>query len=196
MVEFNKSIALVFITDLLIAICLMGFNLYIPVYLQEQLGLSPLQSGFVIFPLSVAWIILNFNLAKLEAKFSRKALYIDAFTFLIIGSVIIIFGIKLPLLIAFSVILAGLSFGFVYTKDSVIVQEETSPHQMKKMMSFYALTKNLGSSIGSTVMGYMYAMKSGLFGSNLHNVLGLAIVIAIVLVAIWSFIYKNKPVTN
>ena len=75
-VEFNKSIALVFITDLLIAICLMGFNLYIPVYLQEQIGLSPLQSGFVIFPLSVAWIILNFNLAKLEAKFSRKALYI------------------------------------------------------------------------------------------------------------------------
>lgn len=195
-VKFNKSIALVFITDLLIAICLMGFNLYIPVYLQEQLGLSPLQSGFVIFPLSVAWIILNFNLAKLETKFSRKALYIGAFTFLIIGSIIIIFGIKLPLLIAFSVILAGLSFGFVYTKDSVIVQEETSPHQMKKMMSFYALTKNLGSSIGSTVMGYMYAMKSGLFGSNLHNVLGLAIVIAIVLVAIWSFIYKNKPVTN
>ena len=195
-VEFNKSIALVFITDLLIAICLMGFNLYIPVYLQEQIGLSPLQSGFVIFPLSVAWIILNFNLAKLEAKFSRKALYIGAFTFLIIGSIIIIFGIKTPLLIAFSFILAGLSFGFVYTKDSVIVQEETSPHQMKKMMSFYALTKNLGSSIGSTVMGYMYAMKAGWFGSNLHNVLGLAIIIAIVLVALWSFIYKNKPVTN
>lgn len=195
-VEFNKSIALVFITDLLIAICLMGFNLYIPVYLQEQIGLSPLQSGFVIFPLSVAWIILNFNLAKLEAKFSRKALYIGAFTFLIIGSIIIIFGIKTPLLIAFSFILAGLSFGFVYTKDSVIVQEETSPHQMKKMMSYYALTKNLGSSIGSTVMGYMYAMKAGWFGSNLHNVLGLAIIIAIVLVALWSFIYKNKPVTN
>ncbi|COS15260.1 Uncharacterised protein [Streptococcus pneumoniae] len=89
-----------------------------------------------------------------------------------------------------------MSFGFVYTKDSVIVQEETSPHQMKKMMSFYALTKNLGSSIGSTVMGYMYAMKAGWFGSNLHNVLGLAIIIAIVLVALWSFIYKNKPVTN
>ena len=42
-------ITLVFITDLLTAVCLMGFNLYIPVYLQEQLGLSPLQSGLVIF---------------------------------------------------------------------------------------------------------------------------------------------------
>ena len=30
-----------------------------------------------------------------------------------------------------AVILAGLSFGFVYTKDSVIVQEETSPKYMK-----------------------------------------------------------------
>ena len=50
----------------------MGYNLYIPVYLQEKLGLSPLQSGFVIFPLSVAWITLNFNLAKIEAHLLEK----------------------------------------------------------------------------------------------------------------------------
>ncbi|MDE4961460.1 hypothetical protein NAI45_09985, partial [Francisella tularensis subsp. holarctica] len=75
---------------------LIGYNLYIPVYLQEQLGLSPLQSGFVILPLSVAWIILNFNLAKIEANFTRKALYISAFTVLLICSVIILFGMKVP----------------------------------------------------------------------------------------------------
>lgn len=73
--EFNKSISLVFITDLLIAICLMGYNLYIPVYLQDRLKLSPIQSGLVIFPLSVAWLALNFNLAKVESKFSRKTIY-------------------------------------------------------------------------------------------------------------------------
>ncbi|MBR9546776.1 MFS transporter, partial [Staphylococcus aureus] len=148
-VEFNRSITLVFITDLLTAICLMGFNLYIPVYLQEQLGLSPLQSGLVIFPLSVAWITLNFNLHRIEAKLSRKVIYLLSFTLLLVSSIIISFGIKLPILIAFVLILAGLSFGYIYTKDSVIVQEETSPLQMKKMMSFYGLTKNLGASIGS-----------------------------------------------
>lgn len=152
-VEFNRSITLVFITDLLTAICLMGFNLYIPVYLQEQLGLSPLQSGLVIFPLSVAWITLNFNLHRIEAKLSRKVIYLLSFTLLLVSSIIISFGIKLPVLIAFVLILAGLSFGYIYTKDSVIVQEETSPLQMKKMMSFYGLTKNLGASIGSTIMG-------------------------------------------
>lgn len=191
-VEFNRSITLVFITDLLTAICLMGFNLYIPVYLQEQLGLSPLQSGLVIFPLSVAWITLNFNLHRIEAKLSRKVIYLLSFTLLLVSSIIISFGIKLPLLIAFVLILAGLSFGYIYTKDSVIVQEETSPLQMKKTMSFYGLTKNLGASIGSTIMGYLYAIQSGIFGPNLHNVLSAVAVISTGLIVLWVVFFKEQ----
>ncbi|HDE0647902.1 TPA: multidrug efflux MFS transporter SdrM [Staphylococcus aureus] len=191
-VEFNRSITLVFITDLLTAICLMGFNLYIPVYLQEQLGLSPLQSGLVIFHLSVAWITLNFNLHRIEAKLSRKVIYLLSFTLLLVSSIIISFGIKLPVLIAFVLILAGLSFGYIYTKDSVIVQEETSPLQMKKMMSFYGLTKNLGASIGSTIMGYLYAIQSGIFGPNLHNVLSAVAVISIGLIVLWVVFFKEQ----
>ncbi|HCY1882954.1 TPA: MFS transporter [Staphylococcus aureus] len=191
-VEFNRSITLVFITDLLTAICLMGFNLYIPVYLQEQLGLSPLQSGLVIFPLSVAWITLNFNLHRIEAKLSRKVIYLLSFTLLLVSSIIISFGIKLPVLIAFVLILAGLSFGYIYTKDSVIVQEETSPLQMKKMMSFYGLTKNLGASIGSTIMGYLYAIQSGIFGPNLHNVLSAVAVISIGFIVLWVVFFKEQ----
>lgn len=191
-VEFNRSITLVFITDLLTAICLMGFNLYIPVYLQEQLGLSPLQSGLVIFPLSVAWITLNFNLHRIEAKLSRKVIYLLSFTLLLVSSIIISFGIKLPVLVAFVLILAGLSFGYIYTKDSVIVQEETSPLQMKKMMSFYGLTKNLGASIGSTIMGYLYAIQSGIFGPNLHNVLSAVAVISIGLIVLWVVFFKEQ----
>ncbi|HDC3951554.1 TPA: MFS transporter [Staphylococcus aureus] len=189
--EFNRMITLVFITDLLTAVCLMGFNLYIPVYLQEQLGLSPLQSGLVIFPLSVAWITLNFNLHHIEAKLSRKVIYLSSFTLLLLSSIIIAFGIKLPILIACVLILSGLSFGYVYTKDSVIVQEETSPIQMKKMMSFYGLTKNLGASIGSTIMGYLYALKSGLFGANLHNILGVVSLISVGLIVVWLIFYRE-----
>lgn len=189
--EFNRMITLVFITDLLTAVCLMGFNLYIPVYLQEQLGLSPLQSGLVIFPLSVAWITLKFNLHHIEAKLSRKVIYLSSFTLLLLSSIIIAFGIKLPILIACVLILSGLSFGYIYTKDSVIVQEETSPIQMKKMMSFYGLTKNLGASIGSTIMGYLYALKSGLFGANLHNILGVVSLISVGLIVVWLIFYRE-----
>ncbi|MEJ7154797.1 MFS transporter, partial [Staphylococcus ureilyticus] len=83
---------------------LMGFNIYIPVYLQEKVGISPLQSGLVIFPLSVAWTIFNFYLGKVEESLTRKTLYLSAFTLIIVSSIIILFGLKLPLLIALSVI--------------------------------------------------------------------------------------------
>ena len=189
--EFNRSVSLVFVTDLLIAMSLMGYNLYIPIYLQDHLHLSPLQSGLVIFPLSVAWLVLNFNLAKVEENLTRKALYISAFTLLLISSIILMFGLKLPLLITATVILAGLSFGFVYTKDSVIVQEETDPRHMKKMMSFYALTKNLGSSIGSTVMGYFYAMSVGIMDGHFYNILFAVSLVAILLIIMWSTLNRS-----
>ena len=89
-------------------------------------------------------------------------------------------------------ILAGLSFGFVYTKDSVIVQEETSPKYMKKMMSFYALTKNLGSSIGSTLMGSLYALQFGLLGGNFYNILTVITIVALILILMWAFLFEEN----
>ena len=59
----------------------MGYNLYIPVYLQEKLSLS-FTKWICNIPLSVAWITLNFNLGKIEAHFTRKTLYICSFCFI------------------------------------------------------------------------------------------------------------------
>ena len=61
------------------------------------------------------------------------------------------------------------------------------------MMSFYGLTKNLGASIGSTIMGCLYALQSGLFGSNLHNVLGVVSIICIGLIFVWIKFFKEYP---
>ena len=46
------------------------------------------------------------------------------------------------------------------------------------MMSFYALTKNLGSSIGSTLMGSLYALQFGLLGGNFYNILTVITIVA------------------
>lgn len=194
--EFNKMIVLIFFTDFAYAIILMGYNLYMPIYLQEDIGLSPLQSGFVIFPISFAWLILNFSLDKIEAKMSRKALYISAFTSLIICGILVIVGTESPIFIGFSLLLAGISFGTVYTKDSVITQEETSPANMKRMMSLYTLTKSLGNSIGSTIMGYVYALSFTFISVHIHNVIILSLVILVMLVLLWLLVYKEKTVTT
>lgn len=169
----------------------MGYNLYIPVYLQEKLGLSPLQSGLVIFPLSVAWITLNFNLAKIEAHFTRKALYISAFTILLICSIVIIFGLKVPLLIAFAVILRD-SVLALYILKIALSSKKRVHQKYEKMMSFYALTKNLGSSIGSTLMGSLYALQFGLLGGNFYNILTVSTIVALILILMWVFLFEEN----
>ncbi|MDG0844567.1 MFS transporter [Staphylococcus equorum] len=190
--EFNKTIILIFFTDFAYAIILMGYNLYMPIYLQEEIGLSPLQSGFVIFPISFAWLALNFSLDKLEARMSRKGLYIFAFTLLMLCGILVFIGTESPLFIAFSLLLAGVSFGTVYTKDSVITQEETSLNNMKRMMSLYTLTKSLGNSIGSTVMGYVYALSFTFISLQIHNVILLSLIILIILTILWTAFYKEQ----
>ncbi|WP_412521534.1 multidrug efflux MFS transporter SdrM [Staphylococcus simulans] len=189
--EFNRRITIIFITDFIYAMILMGYNLYMPIYLQEEIGLSPLQSGFVVFPISAAWLLINFNLHSIEARLTRKALYLVAFTSLLLCSLIVFVTHAAPILLAATLMLAGASFGIVYTKDSVIVQEETSPKEMKRMMSFYSLSKNLGNSIGSTIMGGMYAMPFVIGGARILNNVVLIIVFIIMLFALWIVFYRN-----
>ncbi len=193
--EFNKTIILIFITDFAYAMILMGYNLYMPVYLQEDLGLSPLQSGFVIFPISLAWLALNFSLDKIEAKMSRKGLYIFAFTLLMACGILVFVGTSSPVFIGFSLLLAGMSFGTVYTKNSVITQEETAPENMKRMMSLYTLTKSLGNSIGATIMGYTYALSFTFIKFHIHNVILLTFIILIVLIIMWICCYRQQTHT-
>ncbi|UXR87450.1 multidrug efflux MFS transporter SdrM [Staphylococcus felis] len=183
--EFKSLIRLAFLTDFLVAIVLIAFNVFIPTYLQDVLGLTPLQSGLIIFPLSIGWLFINFNLNKIESKLSIKLLYIVAFGILVFGGLNLIFNAFHPIIIAITLFFAGMSFGTAYTKDSVLVQEHVSPESMKKMMSLFTLTRNLGNSIGSAVIGYVYALQMRITQVPIQNIMLFCIGVVIVLFIIW-----------
>lgn len=182
--EFSSVVRLVFITDLFIAAILIGFNVFIPSYLQDALNFSPLQSGLIIFPLSVGWLGINFTLEKIEARLSIKMLYIIAFSVLALASLSVIVNVYHPIIIAITVFLAGMSFGSVYTKDSVLVQEGVSSAQMKKMMSLFTLTRNLGNAIGSTIMGSVYSLSWSFLHMPIQHVM-LCIILLIGVLFFW-----------
>ncbi|REH89235.1 MFS transporter [Staphylococcus felis] len=183
--EFKSLIRLAFLTDFLVAVILIAFNVFIPTYLQDVLGLTPLQSGLIIFPLSIGWLFINFNLNKIESKLTIKLLYIVAFSILVFGGLNLIFNAFHPIIIAITLFFAGMSFGTAYTKDSVLVQEHVSPESMKKMMSLFTLTRNLGNSIGSAVIGYVYALQMRITQVPIQNIMLFCIGVVIVLFIIW-----------
>lgn len=193
-IEFNKTATLIFFTDFCYAFMLMGYNIYMPIYLQEEIGLSPLQSGLTVFPLSFAWLILNMTLDKIEVHFTRKGIYIFAFTLLYICGALVFIGATAPLFIALSLLLAGFSFGTIYTKDSVIIQEESSEPNMKRMMSLYALTKSLGSSVGATVMGYIYTLSIVFTSSEIQNIVLMTFIMLTLLIVLWLIRFKHTGI--
>lgn len=183
--EFQPKIVRAFFTDFFIALVLIGFNVFVPTYLQDYLHLSPLQSGLIVFPLSIAWLLINFTLDKIEARLSVKGIYLLAFGMLIIGSISMYIGATNIFVIAIVMFVVGLSFGMVYTKDSIVVQETVSQNNMKKMMSLFTLTRNMGNATGSAAIGMVYALSLSFTTWPIQNVMFASILVIMMLIVVW-----------
>ncbi|QLK86558.1 multidrug efflux MFS transporter SdrM [Staphylococcus sp. 17KM0847] len=183
--SFQPIMIRVFFTDFFTAFMLIGFNVFVPTYLQDYVGLTPLQSGLIIFPLTVGWLIINFTLDKIEARLSLYRIYMLAFTLIGVGSLMVYVMPSHIYSIAIVLFCVGMSFGVVYTKDSVIVQEHSLTNQMKKMVSLFTLTRNLGNASGSAMIGVIYAWHLEFIKWPIQNVMIASMVIIMGLIFIW-----------
>lgn len=187
---FNKRIGIVMGTDMLYAIIMMGTNIFLPIYLQTEKGLSPLLAGLTTFTISIFWLLSTFVLKTLETKLTIQRVYQLSFLYMIIGSLIIfIFDYAIAVTIASAFL--GLSFGTVFTKNIVTIQESAAPHQLGSMMSTYSLLKFIGSTTGSIIMSFFY--YSNVF-TTIDNNMAFGILVASFLIIIYQFVFKNKVV--
>nr|WP_263314834.1 multidrug efflux MFS transporter SdrM [Mammaliicoccus sp. Marseille-Q6498] len=187
---FNRKIVLVLFTDLIYSTMLMGYTIFMPIHLQNELGFSPLQSGLLIFPMSVGWLVVTFVLGNLD-KLKLKFIYMLAFLAMFVGSFAIITGVELVTIIPFAVFVMGMSFGTVYTKDVVIVQEEAPQKHLGSMMSIYTLFKTIGSTTGSLVVASIFVVNVPFLEYGVQNIMLYIIVIAIVLTLVWFILFKE-----
>ena len=187
---FNKRIGIVMGTDMLYAIIMMGTNIFLPIYLQTEKGLSPLLAGLTTFTISIFWLLSTFVLKTLETKLTIQRVYQLSFLYMIIGSsIIFIFDHAIAVTIASAFL--GLSFGTVFTKNIVTIQESAAPHQLGSMMSTYSLLKFIGSTTGSIIMSFFY--YSNVF-TTIDNNMIFGILVAFFLIIVYQFVFKNKAV--
>ncbi|WP_414053051.1 MFS transporter [Macrococcus animalis] len=187
---FTKTIGLVMGTDMIFAIIMMGTNIFLPIYLQTEKGLSPLLAGLTTFTISIFWLLSTFILKHIEARLSLKRVYQLSFFYMIIGSMIIfVFDSTITVTIASAFL--GLAFGTVFTKNIVTIQESALPHQLGSMMSTYSLLKFIGSTTGSIIMSLAY--YSQIF-KTIDNNMMLGIIAALSLIVIYEFVFKVKTV--
>ena len=86
----------------------------------------------------------------------------------------------------------GVSFGTVYTKDVVVVQEEAPHHQLGSMMSIYTLFKTIGSTTGSLIVSSIYVLNISFLSYGVQNIMLYIMFVVVTLTIIWSIVFKEK----
>lgn len=188
--SFNKKIGITMGTDMVYAMLLMGTNIFLPFYLQTEKGLSPLLSGLTTFSISVFWLTSTFILKRVEQRFTVKQVYQLSFFYMMLGAAIILFT-ESVIAVTIGCIFLGLSYGTVFTKNVVTIQESAAPHELGSMMSAYSLLKFIGSTTGSVVMSFVYYSN---VLHNIHNNMAVMVIIALALIVIYQFLYREKTV--
>lgn len=134
---------------------LMGFEVYMPMWMQGILGLPASMGGFVVTPSSLMWVVASFITGNLLAKYRPRLILFGSLTLLTVGSLILALVPETTHFVTFLVIAGflGLGFGVTITTNTVVTQNSVSQDQIGVATSFNTLCRTLGQTLMVSVYG-------------------------------------------
>lgn len=147
---------------------LIGFEVYIPMWMQGILGLPASMGGFAVTPSSVMWILGSFLAGKLILKRTAPQIIMGSLTIILIGISILGF---LPMGTQFYVFLLvaallGTGFGITITTTTVTVQNVVAEDELGVATSLNTLSRTLGQTIMMSTFG---VIQNALFASGIKS---------------------------
>ena len=166
----KKTIFWIYINGFIGTLALFGTSSYIPLFLQDIAGLSPFMSGIALLGVAIGWMLVSVPAGKWILKYGYRIL-------LIIGNgLLVLSGILLVLLnethgfvyTFFIMLIQGLAFGLLSTVGVIGSQALVGPHEKGISTSFFMFCRNMGTSIGVTVMGALLTSQA-VFMTGMHH---------------------------
>jgi Na+/melibiose symporter and related transporters len=151
----NRTFVIQNIMALLVSGFLIGFEAYIPTWMQGVLGLSPSMGGFAVTPSSIVWIFGSFWAGSLIKKMApNRIIYISLF-FLAIANILLLFAnVHTPFLYFCGLAtIAGMGFGLTITTTTVTTQTVVPAENVGVATSFNTLLRTIGQSMMVSVYG-------------------------------------------
>ena len=151
----NPMVSMLNITGFLATLAMFGASSFIPLYLQQVLGLSTIQSGLVFIGQTFGWMLAAVPAGKYIVRWGYRMP-------LIVASVILSFtGWMLFNVsdatsywyVAGAYTLQGFAMGMIITVTMLGSQEAVAPHLKGISTSIGSFARNIGGTIGVTIMG-------------------------------------------
>lgn len=149
---------------------MFGAITYIPLFLQEVLGVRPTIAGYMLIPFMLAFITGNMIGGRLITRFTYRQIVWTSLFIMAVG-----FGLlrmmdahTTLLTVGTYMVVAGLGMGPLMPVLGTAMQSAVGQQQRGVVTSFFGFIRSMGSTIGVSLMGALMHMQSVLVISIQH----------------------------
>ncbi|WP_338539047.1 MDR family MFS transporter [Janibacter terrae] len=159
----NRTISLSLVAAFGISMVMFGAIIYIPVFAQGVIGVNATNSGLILMPLMLGFIVCGIVTGMLITRTGR---YLP---FMLTGIVVMAAGVLMltrldhtatSLQLTGSMVVLGIGLGMAMQQFTLVVQNSVSRADMGVATSSTQFFRNVGSTVGIAVFGTV--MSSGL----------------------------------
>lgn len=156
----SKEFTMINLITLLISGVVIGFEFYIPTWMQGINGTSASVAGFAVTPSSLMWIVGSFLIGGMLGRWGIKKTYDYMLIILVVADLALIFVPIYTSFWIFCLIAAfnGTAFGAITTASQVRSQVLVDRDKIGVATSFNTLMKYLGQTMMVSIYGITFNM--------------------------------------
>lgn len=139
-----------------------GTTVLLPIFMQNLLGYTALQSGWVMTPRGLGSFLSMVVVGRLMKKVDSRAMI--GFGLVLMGITCWLFGginLQIPSsALAWPLVLNGLGAGFIFVPMTTLSVATLRQDEIQKSTGIYSLMRNLGSGLGISIVVSLQARKA------------------------------------
>jgi EmrB/QacA subfamily drug resistance transporter len=142
---------------------LLSISAYLPVYVMNVRGDSPIVSGLMLTPLSLGWVTAATLSGRLLLRHSFRRIVTPGLALLVLTTLgLSQAGADLSYAIICGLMcIGGIGFGLSFTTFLVAVQEEVGKERLGQATSAVQFFRQIGGALGVAVLEVVYVSKLG-----------------------------------
>jgi MFS family permease len=148
---------------------MIGVTSFLPMYVQVEMGRSPLVAGFMLTAMVLGWPIAATWSARHFHRFGLRRVLIAGAALIALGGVpfVLLSPTMSPYMAGFGSLVMGVGMGFFNTAAIIIVQDSVDWQERGAATSSFVFARNLGSTLGAAALGGLlnWRLMSGGSGS-------------------------------
>jgi MFS transporter, DHA2 family, multidrug resistance protein len=165
----NYAISLVFM--FVIGIILLASMALLPPFLQNLMGYSALQTGLVLAPRGLGTMAAMMIAGRLADRFDARGLIGGGLVLMALSLYqMSLFTADVPAhMLVYTGLIQGFGLGFIFVPLSTLAYATLAPHYRNEAAAIFSLIRNIGSSVGISIVIALLARNTQINHAELSS---------------------------